>query len=164
MTGQGRIHLNLPKCNLLQAEVFILPHSSVAWNSENHILSPDRRRRAPSCQVSEALGAKSFVVTKEVPQSTGDVGQEKALPCVRTGPARFAFPLCSPRFAVQDAQPHEGSPSEVASSQLQVRGEPKSVHAGNSGSKCRTLSGAPSPSLLHVGSEACPGGTSAQTL
>lgn len=139
----------------------------MAWNIGKHILSLYKtckgKRTASSCQLSEVVEAACFVVTTKVPQSTDDVGQEKALQRSEDCPSQVCFCCYVYHIIAHDAQTPMSS--HGGSCILKGSREVKAVHADDSSRKFPTLSGAPSPcTMLNVNSKAWPGGTSEQTL
>lgn len=146
MTGQGRIHLDLPKWNLLEAQVSKC--SPLRRGMEHRQTCPFstqdawKEKESSSWPLSEAVGTASFVVTTKVPQSRGDIGwQKKALQGSEDRPTAFAVVLfigCHPMLT-----PPGGLP-EVAVSLTGSR-KVRAVHADNPSRKPPTLSGAPSP-------------------
>lgn len=139
----------------------------MAWNIGKHNPSLHRKckgkRTAPSCQVSEAIVAACFIVTTKVPQSTGDVEQEKALQCSEDHPSQVCF--CCYVYHIIAPAAQTPTSSHGGSYIFKRSRKVKAVHAHDSSRKFPTLSGAPSPcSMLNVNSKAWPGGTSEQTL
>lgn len=120
MTGQGK---NIPGSSQMWfvrgRSIKMFPtarcHGTVKNTSFRYTVLCERRKRSSLCQLSEASVAALYVITTKVPQSTGVVGQEKALQCSEDWPGQVCTGCCAHLTVAHGAHSPMSSHSVAAS-------------------------------------------------